>query len=346
MSVKGSIEDLLPMAPSDRQDARVLAVVKAPRYARPPHLPGRERPAGRRTLPQLPGVPPAAACLHDASEGVPRAGVPPLADLMATPSSLGPGARGNAPGPHALVGQRRSTPRVCGESFGHWRGDTSCHCRPVAAAPPTERCSASCGAPHSWANSIRQPAVGLPSLLSPRATRSPLPDRSNGCANASRRSGGRRQRYGKRLRRGTRRRRLPPAPARHRHAQAALVEQTAVLRETKTRHAAAVERLQMLRARCDPPRVERVSDVHDIVTAALAAARSRGVMASAVCDCGRDVPYRPRTLIDRKLPTSSKQPRCVAISVCRVFGISKTGAERCLGRSARRMTNRLQEITR
>ena len=49
------------------------------------------------------------------------------------------------------------------------------------------------------------------------------------------------------------------ARARHRHAQAALVEQTTVLRETKARHAAAVERLQRLRAQCDPNGVERVS---------------------------------------------------------------------------------------
>ena len=49
------------------------------------------------------------------------------------------------------------------------------------------------------------------------------------------------------------------AGALHRHAQAAFVEQTAVLRETRARHAAAVERLQELRARCDPNGVERVS---------------------------------------------------------------------------------------
>ena len=49
------------------------------------------------------------------------------------------------------------------------------------------------------------------------------------------------------------------ACARHRHAQAALVEQTAVFRETKARHAAAIERLQRLRAGCDPNGVERVS---------------------------------------------------------------------------------------
>ena len=49
------------------------------------------------------------------------------------------------------------------------------------------------------------------------------------------------------------------AHARHRHARAALVEQTAVLREINARPAAAVERLQTLRARCDPNGVECVS---------------------------------------------------------------------------------------
>ena len=49
------------------------------------------------------------------------------------------------------------------------------------------------------------------------------------------------------------------ARARHRQARAALVEQSAVVRETKARHAAAVERLQTLRARCDPNGVEGVS---------------------------------------------------------------------------------------
>ena len=49
------------------------------------------------------------------------------------------------------------------------------------------------------------------------------------------------------------------ADARYHHARSALVERTAVLRETKARHAAAVGRLQKLRARCEPKSLERVS---------------------------------------------------------------------------------------
>ena len=45
------------------------------------------------------------------------------------------------------------------------------------------------------------------------------------------------------------------AGARYHHVRAALVERTAVLRETKARHAAAVGRLQRLRARCEPKSV-------------------------------------------------------------------------------------------
>ena len=49
------------------------------------------------------------------------------------------------------------------------------------------------------------------------------------------------------------------AGARDHHAQSALVEQTAMLRETRARHAAAIERLQRLRARCEPKSADGVS---------------------------------------------------------------------------------------
>ncbi len=49
------------------------------------------------------------------------------------------------------------------------------------------------------------------------------------------------------------------AGARYHHARAALVEQTAMLRETRARHAAAIERLQRLRARCEPKSGDGVS---------------------------------------------------------------------------------------
>ena len=49
------------------------------------------------------------------------------------------------------------------------------------------------------------------------------------------------------------------AGARYHHARAALVERTAALRATEARHTAAVERLQKLRARCEPTSVERIS---------------------------------------------------------------------------------------
>ena len=109
----------------------------------------------------------------------------------------------------------------------------------------------------------RRSTVGLSSLLSGRATLAPRSaglNNSNCCANAPIRSGGETVR----LRHETTVLHEATvvagiAGARYHHARAALVEQTAMLRETRARHAAAIERLQRLRARCEPKTGDGVS---------------------------------------------------------------------------------------
>ena len=72
-------------------------------------------------------------------------------------------------GPHASSASRPCNAHSRGAGtavqsnpfFGHRRGDAPCHCRPLAAAPPTEKCSALCGV-RNYAELIQRPRLKCP----------------------------------------------------------------------------------------------------------------------------------------------------------------------------------------